>query len=200
MNAIETNGSRAVRAAVLCPSAWIRAYEGRQDQYDLAIGVNRAAAMYACDVWVCRDHYTFRLAYEGGLTGPVGRPRICTCRSMRRRMERQWPASREHEWIDINTLNPPAQGVRWRSFSATTAIVAAYHMGATRIDVYGMAWQAQGADADGFADARQKRTEGRFRKEAEIVALLAGGLAAEGVTLRRMSASGEAVKMKRLIA
>lgn len=167
------------RAAVICPGASQQAYPGRQvGRYDVVIGVNRAVTWHVCDYWSCADVHTFSLAW------PIGSPTIVCLRGIYREMCLRHPDAAEHEHLNRRAIRLDGTKLNWTRFSAHVAIVLAAQLGAVEIDCYGMDL-AGTADADGFADPRQHRDEGRWNKERRILAELTEILAARGVTVKR---------------
>ena len=166
------------RIAILCPGPSLREF-GDREGYDVRIGVNRAVEAYRCDYWVALDRRTF------GMTKPLGRPTLVSHDSAYRQMCRQWPEAETFPHLSYQSLDPLSPRVRWRKFSATTALVLASHLGASSIDCWGADWTGE-TDFDGYTHRRQNRTLSRWRQEARLWQTVCELLAERGATVRRV--------------
>jgi len=176
------------RAAILCPGPSLTAFDDRAG-HDVRIGVNRAAEAYRCDYWVALDAHTF------GMCEPVGRP-VLVCRTATyTKMCRRWPAAGEFEHLATNRLPGPRtrSKLRWRAYSATTALVLAAHLRSGSVDCWGVDWAGR-ADFDGYTHPRQRRDGRRWDRERKIWTALCDLLAADGVTVARPSADPAATR------
>lgn len=165
-------------AAVLCPGPSLREFDGNAGQYDVVIGVNRAAAAYLCDYYVALD----ARSYEMGK--PLGEPVIVTV---------------AHAWAELLNKHPGLSGRRsmvysdagkdikstFGAFSSTAALVLARYLGANLVHVFG-ADMGGVQDYDGWTDERNRRDAMRWAKESRQWEALTGELAALGTTVIRI--------------
>lgn len=156
-----------MNVSILCPGPSL-CQENNFD--DVIIGINRAAIMRAVDYWVALDWVNG--IGDGGIINwhkrVLGFPDIVTSIDSRDSLKRRgfsWPASIlsiEESW---KILDPTKY--RFSLYSATSAIVYAVYLGATKINIYGMDMQGT-KDADGI-EAGSNRSDERWKMESEIL-------------------------------
>ena len=167
-----------MKAAVLCPGPSLSEFAGRTD-YDLVIGVNRAATEFRCDYVSLFDPYTFGMCAERGWKG---RPTIIAARDVYEQMCRQFPAAVHFPFLERSTAWLNGSAGRWYTKGLTTAIVVAWLKGADTIDCYGVDWFGT-EDFDGFTDPRQKRDRDRWRREIDLAKGVRSELLQRNVTI-----------------
>jgi hypothetical protein len=166
-------------ARILCPgpslAAAISALQGCGSDA-LFLGVNRAVEALACDFWVALD---WKMIEDGK---PKGSPKIITTEASRKRLPDAniWKVYSWH--ADKHRF--PQDSLHWLSYSTLTAMVAAYDLGCTRIEIYG-ADMAGVEDWDGGQACYVNRTETRWAKERKYLDLLTDWLADKGVEVLR---------------
>lgn len=178
------------KVAVLCPGPSLKAFPGRGD-YAVLVGVNRAVGFVECDYWVMLD----AISYE--LVEPIGDPIVVTAADQWREVRRIGSVAERAK--KARTITPdcvnaslPRELTRWRTWSATTAIALAFHIGATWIDCYGMDWKGQ-ADYDGHMHPNHGRDDSRWMRERIQYNDLRGVLKDRGATVRRIGSDGREV-------
>jgi hypothetical protein len=156
------------------------------DAYNAVVAVNTAVVDYPAHWWVFGDLLTVRLAEpSASLQGVFVESGA-------------WERLRGHEpeirgrlaemgvtlWQDV-TL-PEFINEKWRIYTVTAALVLAWHLGGTRIDVFGhdMAGTSDHEGRDGW----RFRTEKRWEQERAIWALLTARLARDGIEVTRRAA------------
>jgi hypothetical protein len=149
-------------------------------QYDLVIGVNRAAEAFQCDYWVALDTRTF------GMTVPMGRPVLVTSAIHYKKMCAQWSGATEYEHLDHRSLVPHKLSPGWGTKSLLAAVALAYARGAKEITCYGVDWEGT-EDFDGKTFPGQKRTAKRWEREARQFSALVNALARKGTVVRRVT-------------
>ncbi len=107
------------------PSA--KLYEKRTDDYDLVFGVNYAVKYYQCDWWVFQDVDQLT-EYK-----PLGNPKIWTIHQANY-LTKKTNIPFKTNWFDLGVV----PFWFWPSiWTAHTALMVAYKLGATSIDCYG---------------------------------------------------------------
>lgn len=161
-------------AAILCPGPSLPTFPGRAG-LDAVIGVNRAVGAFECDYWVFSDAEVPQIAQ------PLGRPTIVCDRHLVRGF-RNSPLA-QHPYIDREAAGPIANyPIRWCRYSATSALVLAFGLGAKEIRCWGIDRQGV-TDWDGTLPPGARRTEDRWREEASIWSQVVDHLAAAGVSV-----------------
>lgn len=179
------------KIAVLCPGPSLRTFPAVRHRYDLRIGVNRAVGHVPCDYWVMLDAPVFERVC------PLGFPRVMSPMSQWREVLGKASlsaAARKHQHMVPESVRAslPREVVRWESWSSTAAVALAYHMGATRIDCYGMDWEGK-ADFDGATHPTDCRDADRWRRERKCFIEMRVALGQRGVKLARIGADGREV-------
>lgn len=180
-----------MNAVLLCPGPSLVNYPGGGE---LVLGVNRAATIHRCDVWVCCDWI-----YEGTASTTnggvkylrdqvIGSPTLVIGSDGHSSLKRHniyWPNVVEVEswWGDYDP-----HGMGWTLYSATTALMYAHHRGAKTIDVYGVDWSGT-KDWDG-TPAGGTRTDARWESERGIWKRLTGYLEQRGTKVKRYGSVG----------
>jgi hypothetical protein len=142
-------------AAVLCPGPSTTSFQD-SSRYDLVIGVNRAAALHACQYWVALDAETHDIVFPVGTPELVCKPSIYARSRYRGRLR--------HVSSDALVGFLPGD---WWNYSSTVAIVYAAWRGCSKIEVFGMDWGGV-ADWDGWTAAGDG-DRGKDRWEAEAL-------------------------------
>lgn len=160
---------------------------------DLTLGVNRAARLFPCDVWVCGDTPLIELPdlvdgkplHESIIGSPLLVTYGVTMDTLRdhgfkwRGEIFSWTQIAESFWLHTSVVN-------WPWCTCTAAVVYAAFAGAKSIDVYGADWEGV-EDFDG-AKAGKNRSVDRWREERSIFGALQIVLKEKrGVTIRRMN-------------
>ena len=167
-------------AAVLCPGPSLTRRLPAPGEFDVTIGVNRAVQFARCDYWAMLDGHTF-----GIVTRILGSPKLICTHGTFARLAREKPAARALGYLDSGEISVPDHQAPWRKWTMTTAIAAAAHLGAKRIEVRGADWDGT-TDWDGYHDQHQSRTPERWAREAEDFAALRTLLAGRGVRVERV--------------
>ncbi len=107
------------------------------DRGAVRIGVNRAVTQFACHWWAACDWFVFEqwrpLAAPGGAL-----PAVFTIPAQRDVIAARLPDRHAlHNWLTWDQVRPGAPP-DWEFSSSVSALVLAWHLGATRIDVYGV--------------------------------------------------------------
>lgn len=145
-----------MKAVVLCPGPSLAKFTGCEH---LTIGVNRAGlnkqvgpsyaetlgriSGFACDWWAATDYPLIR-DYQA-----LGKPKLFTSRQTANDIKGKF----DHLFSGIaakEDIGVPFNEVPWTIYTATSALVLAYHLGATEIEVYGCDF-AGVADWDGHS-------------------------------------------------
>lgn len=161
--------------AILCPGLSLAQFTQQPGEYDVLIGVNRAAGFKPCDYWVMLDYETF------ARSEPIGWPTIVTRGGIYRALVRAFPDAKKHPFINAKLYDGPI-AQRWKAFSSTTALMFAAHLGATRIDCFGMDWEGL-SDWDGMPHAG--RDPERWEREMKLWEGLVRWLANRNVEVSR---------------
>jgi hypothetical protein len=179
-----------MNAVILCPGPSLAMYYGGGD---LVLGVNRAATLHPCDVWVALD---WRSRGEGIAAGGVeawarhviGNPRLVIGRDGNASLHAHnipWRG----DVCEIESWWDGYKSVKgWSLYSATTALMYAHHRGATTIETYGVDWSGAN-DWDGVL-AGGTRTEQRWERERNIWGGVAGYLEQQGTKVKRYGIAG----------
>ncbi len=165
-----------MKAAVLCPGPSVQQFT--PDGFDVIVGVNRTVGLFACSFWCLLDHYTY------DLLPPIGKPTICCHAAIYRGMTQAYPAAKEHPHIPIESIEVEHNLVKWRTWSASCAIIVAFWKGATAIHCWGMDWTGS-KDWDGFTHSKHRRSEKRWTCERKLFGEIKDMLEARGCTLIR---------------
>jgi hypothetical protein len=163
-------------AAVLCPGPSLLRYQG---DYELVIGVNRAATAFHCDVWVACDWSLVQRVRDE----IKGNPILFTNSMSARRIARDgpmWPR-RVERFEELNDAD--GDPISPTSFSSLAAVWYAVANGATTIRVYG-------ADMSGKLDfdkvlAGETRTDARWERERELWQAMTEKLAKKNIVVAR---------------
>jgi hypothetical protein len=163
-------------AAVLCPGPSLARYQG---DYELVVGVNRAATAYCVDTWCACDWQLILREWDD----VKGVPLLFTNSPSARYLSRhdfKWPrrVERFEDFKDGDGV-PLAP----TSFSSLAAVWYAVAKGATTIRVYG-------ADMEGTKDfdnvaAGETRTETRWQHERKLWAGMTEQLKERGIVVAR---------------
>lgn len=156
---------------------------------DLILGVNRAATLHPCDVWVAIDWRSRGDAItNGGVEAwsdqVIGTPLLVighdgnASLDIHRIPYRGEVCEIESWWWPYE---PTTLG--WSLYSATTALMYAHHKGAKTIDVYGADWSGT-QDWDGVV-AGGTRTEQRWERERTIWGEVAKHIEQRGTKVNR---------------
>ncbi len=156
-------------AAILCPGPSLtKTFPGRQGDYDVKIGVNRAPIILyplgvQCDWRSSKDWKQFT---DYPAPYPLS---IFTARATADDLEKHGHGgilSSVHRLFfdDLTDKYPIADMALWTLYSATAAIVLAAHLGATDIDVFGADF-TNTPDADGVNVIGCDRDEARWDRE-----------------------------------
>lgn len=143
------------------------------------LAVHRAAVLKPCDVWVCMDigHAAQGDEPARGVRGLAkdiqGTPRLLTTPDTAGKLKPgEWSADVLKD-PDFWSLYDRTR-IGWTNFSSTTAVAYAAHLGAQRIDVFGM---DLGGTVD--ADGAENLDVGQFKMQGEILDILAARLKRE---------------------
>lgn len=177
------------RIAVISDGPSAKLYPGSHD-FNLVIGVNWTWVdlKFPVDWWAWSDFKTYQI------TEPLGSPGVFTKRAQVEKVNARLRGGK-HNWLTFaleqgrvlthEEVTPPElpQGmVPWNSWTGTAALVLAWHMGGTRIDVYG-------ADMTGNLDAHGRengsRTNKRWQRERELFKALCTSMARTGTMVCR---------------
>lgn len=177
------------RVALLCPGPSLAQFpdfdELERGTYAAVIGVNRAAGHAACDYWVLCDNSAMQH------TVPAGRPTLVCDPECRQRLQKAFPATVEAmPWRDrvedmecLQSELTPGRA-KWWHFSATSALILAWRLGATEIVCYGVDWQGV-EDWDGHTHLGMSRNEERWTRECQLWTQVVDLLARRDVTVTR---------------
>ncbi len=181
-----------MKAAVCSPGPSVQRYPingelrisekcaGSARPYDIVVGVNRAAGMVRCDYWCMLDHFTY------DLIPVIGRPVIVCHAGIYSSMRTAYAQAKEHRHLSIETIPLEySEPIAWRTWSATCAIVTAFHVGATVIECYGMDWLGT-TDSDGFTHPKHRRSSKRWASEKKLFDRMVPWLAAQGCHVQRV--------------
>lgn len=166
-----------MKAIVLCPGPSLAAYSAKQA--DLIIGVNRAVLAHRCDWWSATDRTLLKEI------DPGYRLNLFTDEQTLVPRPERFPMILRKQMTSYYTSS-----ATWPSFSSTSALVLAAHLGALTIDVFGDD-KAGFADWDGHIYARpgeegwRTRSAQRWQREWEIWNQTIALLARDGVNVRR---------------
>jgi hypothetical protein len=169
------------RVAILCPGPSLSGFTD-PGEYDLLVGVNRAATVIRCDVWCACDWQLVQRERRN----IIGRPRLFTNSASARRLHGRDPwltEVEEFEWL-LGGDGLPLAGT---TFSAIAAVWYAVARGAKRVDVFGADMNGR-LDFDGVA-AGETRTETRWERERALWREAAATLMGRGVELERVICS-----------
>lgn len=180
-----------MNAVLLCPGPSLVNYPSGGG---LIIGVNRAATLYPCDVWVAID---WRSRGEGIANGGVeawaqsviGNPLLVIGHDGNASLDiHRIPWRGEVCEIETWWWSYEPMKMGWSLYSATTALMYAHHRGASTIDVYGADWSGD-KDWDGVV-AGGTRTEQRWERERNIWGGVMGYLEQQGMKVKRYGIAG----------
>ncbi len=166
--------------AILCPGPSLALFDGREN-YDLTIGVNRAAIKTGVDVWACGD-YPLLLEIQREV---IGSPTLYTAAGSAAHIRdhaEPWRGPVE----EFESLYDGSQNsYQWTMYTATAALWYATARGATTIRGFGMDWKGE-ADFDGWAKAGNRR-ESRWENEKLLWTNIAGVLKQRGIAVERIT-------------
>jgi len=167
-------------ATVLCPGESIKAYVPNGG---LVIGVNRAVIAHRCEWWAASDYPLIR-DYDAGY--PI---KLFTNKDTK--------IARPERFTEVLFKESlPDFSPEWATYTATSALVLAAHLGAKRIDVYGVDWEGV-VDWDGhqysWTGNEAWRTRGGENWEPQIKAWgqTVSALREHGVSVCRFSKNTE---------
>lgn len=181
------------RWAVLCPGPSLARYDARAAAGATRIAVNLAGKLVEDYEWFCGLDAPF---FTDPKRGPP-HPTVGLLVSGRRRQfieegkYKGCPTFTGKEWLAVETIRAreelryPDTGIaeeHWCQWTFTTAIMAAWHMGAKKIDLYG-------CDLTGAAYVNGTPTGGGehiWRRERQDLELVGAFLHKQGVPLIRM--------------
>lgn len=106
-------------------------------EFDVRIGVNRAAEKFRCDWWAVGDWQAI-VGHGMAALQPLGDPQVFTLDTSIESMDlRSLRVAKPLAGFKSTCgyLNPP---IRWATWSATAGVVLARHIGATSLDVFGV--------------------------------------------------------------
>lgn len=162
-----------MHAVVLCPGESLRLMD-RLPQCDMSIGVNRAALAFRVDWFAASDYPMIRNHIES----LPGTPSLLTLRQteidLRNRLSR-FPRVCIAESLPCPLKHPKTMML---------AVLLAFSLGATTIDVYGADWTGT-RDYDGV-EAGENRTPDRWDAERHDWDILTAWLNERGVIARRV--------------
>ncbi len=145
-----------MRTAIISCGPSAKLYEKRTIDYDLIIGINYAVKYYQCDWWIFQD--------VGQLTEytPLGSPKIWTIHTadyLSNKANRPFKVN----WFDLGVVPYWFWPSIW---TAHTALMVAYKLGASSIDCYGFDMVGNG-DITGISTVERQngRTTGRWNRE-----------------------------------
>jgi hypothetical protein len=167
-----------MKAAILCPGPSLSEFD-RAAEYDLRVGVNRAATLIPCDVWCATDHPLYERVQRQVLGAPIWFTAQASADQIHERGTR-WRG----QVITCESIPDPYKTVDWDFFSLLAAIGYAVHAGCKRIEVYGADWSGV-KDFDGV-EAGNTRSDDRWKLESNLFELARQELAARGITVLRM--------------
>lgn len=174
-----------MRVAIVCSGPSAARLPDLSD-YDSVIAVNLAAEIVASDYWLFLDPQAFYLTEN-----PLGDPAIVTGRlvSIKIKRKSEWANNRKHFDAKFEGRRDVISlGLRWRSFSATTALAFAFELGAKQIDVYGADWSG-GCDFAGRTRDEYRDDSRRWPQERAIWDSVVAALDARGVRVERIGSS-----------
>jgi hypothetical protein len=154
----EATRQQGMSVAILCPGRSVTQFAPGPGEYDKLIGVNRAAGFKPCDYWVMLDYEVF------ARSEPIGWPPIVTRGGIYRALVRAFPEGSKHPFINAKSCDGPVS-LHWKAFSSTTALMFAAHLGATRIDCFGMDWEG---DSDWDGTPHTGRDPERWAREEKL--------------------------------
>ena len=163
---------------MLCPGPSLASFDGCCSDYDITIGVNRAASAYACDYYVALDAKSYEMA------APLGEPVIVTVKHSLAEMCQRHPELTGRAWMPYSDAGCDIAS-NFGAFSSTAALVLAHHLGASTVHVYG-ADMAGEADFDGYENPQNRRDALRWAKEARQWVALVDELAGKGTRVVRV--------------
>lgn len=175
-------------AVILSPGPSLGGFDP-STQRDITIGVNAAAAAHPCDWWSAGDAQTIR-RHAIERRDLIGRPKVLTVGGMAEEFSREQPeAVRWFDWLHWETLRDslslPHEVL---NFSCPMAVALAVHLGATRVEAYGVDMSGNvdftGAKHARFNEARWVRE----RSDWAMVCQIASRRGVEVVTMREAAA------------
>lgn len=171
-----------MNAALLCPGPSLaRVTADDLIGHPIIAGVNRAIHAFRCNWWIACDWHAVadhRPSYT---------PRLFTCDASLATLRRQGAWVDEYQPLTFESLHEhcPAS-LSWGTFSAPAGLVLLWHLGATRIDVFGADWAVNAPDWDAFNDPHNRRDANRWEHEGAIWGRVVEWLNERGVSVERI--------------
>jgi len=181
-----------VTASILCPGPSLAQWAPRpsDDEHQITIAVNRAILAGPADWLVALDAHTIGMMDEIPrvgrlLTGMAVWGEIETCfPAFAARVEHVPKSSLRTDWL------PQKKMGKFLGKSFFVAIILAAQLGADLIECWGADFGGV-ADFDGYTSPRQKRDDGRWRRERELYEGLVQRLSLRGHCVCRMVLTAE---------